>query len=525
MKKNLLITLLVLFISVLSFASTIKNGQIKDSKNGLNVIVDKRIEMLAIVQYLAGYEMIDTSETPYLKRVDSYFSPYKNHKAVHMYKEMIAADIFGYDAPVVTMLYLDENFKINGVIEEQLVRRASGHEKLNEFILQLQAFNRDTGFDKFFKQNSTYYRNEIKAIIEKDLNDFSEIQRVNEFYKVPQNSYNYIYAALFIGGYGPKIKASNGKYDLYTIQGRFDDVEYLTYITRHEFSHSFVNPLVDKNLAELDKYNKLADPIMSKMEAINYGEWRIMLYEHIVRAVTTAMAYKYEGEEEAEKLLKQEYGSGFIYVENLYLALRKYMENNNANETFETFFPELINVIAEYSTQDIVYKSLPSFLEYYAESPKFAMVYSTNESSDELNKKIKDKTIKDSKGFFKVPKELIFPDTIAVNTDLSDYFVVTYGSLEGNAYLKKLKDFPVKVKDNGICTDKYMEGRYRIIAMWQNPDNPENGVLAYTGTDGEMVVNINRVPFGGKTDYIIANKDFKIIEAGSYIFKDGKFTF
>ncbi len=51
--KKIMIVFLIL-ISCLSHAQTINNGQITKNINGLNIIIDKRIEMLSVIKYLAN---------------------------------------------------------------------------------------------------------------------------------------------------------------------------------------------------------------------------------------------------------------------------------------------------------------------------------------------------------------------------------------------------------------------------------------------------------------------------------------
>lgn len=168
-----------------------------------------------------------------------------------------------------------------------------------------------------------------------------------------KDEYNIILSPLIMGGYGPKVKTADGKTKVYGIIGPIrsnmsGDIEFSTEYVRdivlHEFSHSFVNPITTKNIDEVNKYKSLYKPISEIMKKQAYADWETCVNEHIVRAVTTRIAYIYEGEAAGEKALKYEKSNGFIYIDNLCEKLKYFEENKNNYASFEEFYPELIEV-------------------------------------------------------------------------------------------------------------------------------------------------------------------------------------
>lgn len=513
----------------------IKNGQIKENINGLNLIVDKRIEILGIVQLLAESKMVRADNTTYANNLVEYFKPFKDHPVVAQYKKMEQKG-FAYDAPVHTMLFLDENLKIVKDIDKPLIKRGSGKKQIKKFIDLLQDFDKESKFDDFFKNNAELLHKSIQLLIDSSFQHSSAIPTLEDFYGYKQNSYNIILASLFNGGYGPKMKAENGMYDIYDIQGAwekpvnsipfFGNANTFSYIQWHEFSHSFVNPLVDEHLKEFEKYKSLFDPISKKMSAMAYGQWRICLYEHIVRAITTVLTYHAYGEEKALQELEEEHAKGFIYIDKIYSTILDYSKNNKKEMNFKEFFPEILNVMEYYIKNPVEYNYLPVPNEVYSTSGEFVMIYSTQEIVDSMNVAIRNYAETINRKFFKLPDTNFMADTSALKKDLKNYNVICYGSYKGNKWLKtKITDLPFTISDNKIEGNKaYEQDDLILIADWQNPDNPEKTVIIYTAQNPAQVVNINSV-MHGSSNWLIADENFNIIDYGNYKFKEGKFAF
>ncbi len=512
--KQILAAFLIVTSGLLN-AQNIKNGQIIKNVNGLNIIIDKRMEMLSIIQYLAGSELISVKKISYVDSINKYFEPFKKHKAVELCKEMEKKG-FNADAPVALMLYLNSDFKIVKKIDEYIIKRAKGEDKINEFVKVLQDFNTETNFDKFFSDNYTILYQSMKMLIDSNFKNFNEIKTIERFYGYKQNSYNIILVALSGAGYGPRIDAGNGRYDVYNIVGfsttinkvpAYRDEQIFKYMVWHEFSHSFVNQLVDKYYKEFEKYKSLENPILSMMSKIGYPRWDVILYEHIVRAITTTLTFEKYGKEKAEKALKGEKDQGFIYIDSLYSKILNYSQNKNGR-SFDQFFPELINVIKNYFENPIDFKYIPTCGQLFSQEGDYIVIYSTNEKNDSLNKSIKKYVEKLNKDYYEFPIENIITDTVALKRNLKDYSIFCYGSINGNLWLQsKIKDLPVQIYQD------------KLIAL--QTDNPNKFIIIYTAQNSEQALDFQF--FHGPNNYVIANDKLEVIEMADYRYKDGKF--
>ena len=335
---------------------------IKKNINGMNIMIDPRIELLSVVQFLSSYDekydLITNENFAYKDAVKDYFSKYSKNQVVKTFDKM-SSEGFSFDAPPAAMLYLSNPLEVSQKQElTDYLKGRSGEGSFKKFTSQLREFSIKSSFDEFYKENKEMYR----SILEENaklLEGASYIDDIEGYYNMKNNSYNIILAPLFHpGGFGPRVKNDSGTYDIYSIQGptsvennipMFGDKESFKYLAWHEFSHSFVNPVTEENAKEINKYKKLYDPIADVMSKQAYTNWETCVNEHIVRAVTSRLTYIHNGKDEYEKAVAFEKSRGFYYVEDLIKKLEEFEKNNDNYKDFKEFYPELIEVFKELS--------------------------------------------------------------------------------------------------------------------------------------------------------------------------------
>lgn len=377
-KKSLLLLLSVCLFSFILFGCTkvstssnidlTLNEPVIKTKNSINIIVDPKIELLSIVQLLSGYDKINSTlmtdaSFEYKDKVIEYFSEFKNHKAVKQFSKMSKSG-FTYDAPPGLVLFADDNLNVRKDVEltEYIIKRAGGEEKIIRLFDALKEFCVDTNFDDFYNSNIDYY-NEITdntLLLMKD--DTNIIEQLEEYYGIKQKSYNVILTSLYgKGAYGPKIQNIDGDTEIYSVLGCIGvskngypffitNNDYFTYLQQHEFSHSFINPITEKNIKLANSYDVLFGPIKDKMKSMAYSSWETCLNEHIIRALTARFVYN-DGNSEDTNTLYKEKNQGFIYVESLFNKLEEYEKNRDKYPTIEDFYPELLKALDEFKTK------------------------------------------------------------------------------------------------------------------------------------------------------------------------------
>ncbi|WP_163195106.1 DUF4932 domain-containing protein [Clostridium thermarum] len=351
-------------ISVNKFKSEVVLEPIKMNLNGINIMIDPRIELLSVIQFLSSYDekydLITNENFAYKDVINNYFSQYSNHQVIKTFDKM-SSEGFSFDAPPTAMLYLSNPLKLFQVQElNNYLKKRSGGKEFEKFISQLREFAIESSFDKFYNDNKEVYKNILEENA-KLLEGTSYIDDIEGYYDLKNSSYNIILAPLFHpGGFGPRVKNENGNYDVYSIQGpmsvkgnipMFGDKDSFKYLVWHEFSHSFVNPLTEENINEINRYVQLFNPIADDMSKQAYSTWEICVNEHIVRAVTSRLTYIHQGKDEYEKVIAYEKAKGFIYIEEIVKKLEEFERDKDKYKDFKEFYPELIEVFIALSEE------------------------------------------------------------------------------------------------------------------------------------------------------------------------------
>jgi len=333
----------------------IEEEQALENPPDLNIRVDPRIELLAVVQHFTTWA--DKNHTRfdigYKHDIDDYFSKYKNHSAVQK-SQLLTNSGFTYDAPVAFVLYHNNPPDFEQIVpySSYLIIRAGGESNLKDFAEKLRAFVKETNFMKFFDSKKKFY-NHLQNEIIRNVGDVNYIKILEDYYGEKKHSYNIIPAPLFhSGGYGPKVSNGNEE-DIYNIIGphnyssgnlSFGDKEDILYILLHEFSHSFINDVTEKYSAEINNSKKLYEPIKDKMQTQGYNNWQTCVNEHLVRTVVARLTLQLSGESYKNLIINKEINNGFIYILKLDSLFEDYENNRVKYPDFKSFYPRIIEL-------------------------------------------------------------------------------------------------------------------------------------------------------------------------------------
>lgn len=537
---------IVMFFSLILFSSNIfaqSNNlePVKKDINGLNIQVDPRIELLTTVQIISEYPFLTSFESGYKSKVIKYFSPYSNHKAVKLFKEMYPEG-FSFDAPPAIMLHYSSSIDLKLIhpLEDDYIERAGGQEKLDEFMEALRQFAADTKFDEFYNSNIEYYKKMVN-LNANTIKNKNYIEEVENFFGKKNNSYTVILASLVHpGGFGSNIKLENGESDIYSVlgptemkssvpsYGTQDDFKELIW---HEFSHSFVNPITEKNINEVNKYKNLFTPISERMSSQAYTSWETCVNEHLLRAITARRAYIDNGYEAYQNNINYEKNRGFFYVKALAEKIAEYEKTRNQYKDFEEFYPEIIKTFEDLSNQSLgedfyVIPFSGTVSSATTTGKDNIIIVPTNEKNKTVQKSIHEycveikELLEENTG----KETLIIEDVEALKTDLSNKNILVYGTVKGNLFLNKYSSIlPFTIEENKITTGKtYNVKNHRLIAAYENPLNKICGMVVYTAQDAKDIVGINKI-FHSNESYYVANGE-NIIEKGNYIKLNSKWV-
>lgn len=511
MKRFIRILLLMLILIVTNLTGcyniskethkTDNNLIICKEHNDVNIIVNRNIELISVIAYLSDYskwsrEMIEL-DTTYKSDVEEYFSKYKKHKVVKLFDKLSLAGLSYHTVPEL-MLYYNSQFNQIGDIKfnEELIDIIGGKELLDKFINQIKEFYTVTEFQQFYDDHQDFYKSIIDETIEV-LGNQNFVKELQDFYGIEQNSYNIVLGSLFNGGgYGPRVKVENNKYDIYSIIGPqstndkgqtiFGTFDSLKHLQRHEFSHSFVNYLTEEVYDDLvNRYSSLFNPIKEVMTSMAYGTWDSCLNEHIVEAVTTKMTIRDNKIVGEDNLNIQLYIKKFIYIEHIINKLDKYQNNRDKYKTFKDFYPEILKSLNKFiDNPDLINKALRFNVYDVINQGNLLIVIPTDESTKnsdiEEYAKIKNKYYQGK----------VVTDQEALQMDISKYNVMIYGTIEGNKLLSKYKkslpfqinNHIVKIKDN-----EYKGDKIQLLSLAKNPEASEKYFIIITSNHEDYI--------------------------------------
>jgi len=357
---SILLCSLVLSTSV--FASGEMSRQTSTAAGGIEVTVDPRVELIGIVFRLAGNpEYGDSSLRPYAKAIERHFGDFGNHPVVKMAVQLRNTRLMSADGPMSLATYIGRDFHPRKSLEQwpwQGLDFRWEKEETEEFLEKLRQFAAETKFNEFFEAQAPLYEEGILACktllahypdIYKWLDEFFGLERGDELKLVLG----------FINGrcnYGIRFQSgqTSEKYaivaPLASPGGSPAFMLQQLGITVHEFCHSFSNPVVDKYMKQLRPAGEeLFATHNQAMRMRGYQNWDAVVYETAVRACVGSFVRNSLQTMHSDYYFQREISHGFLWTKDLTDLLEKYENNRDKYPTFESFFPEFVRFMNDYS--------------------------------------------------------------------------------------------------------------------------------------------------------------------------------
>jgi len=121
----------------------------------VEITVDPRIELLSVVQFLAGYGktgLITRFDVAAKREVEERFGKFRDDPVVKLFQELWPRG-FSYDGPPGAVFHLGgpPGFALAAEPDEALCGRAGGRKRLLQFFQGLRDFARASDFVKWFE--------------------------------------------------------------------------------------------------------------------------------------------------------------------------------------------------------------------------------------------------------------------------------------------------------------------------------------------------------------------------------------
>jgi hypothetical protein len=326
----------------------------------IQVRPDPRIELLSIVFHLAGANEYNQGRVPsYVRDVDTWFRLFRDYPVIRRARLLEVSAGIGYSDPMEFALHLTNAHDLGELVpldapdqEPEWVWRPAD---ARAFLSDLRTFARDAQTDRFLRSHERLYATaatRLRRLVDSAgdpawFGRFFGSSTVKPFALVP---------ALLNGGanYGPRIRTPGDGEEFYAVVGVYltdrdglpcFDARELPNIV-HEFSHSFINPIIARHLGQFEGSGPqifAADSQQMKDQA--YDTWPTVIAESLVRATVVRYRLSHEGREAAESEIADQKARGFLWIRELSDLLGQYEAARGQYHDFEAFLPRVANYL------------------------------------------------------------------------------------------------------------------------------------------------------------------------------------
>jgi hypothetical protein len=324
----------------------------------MEIMVDKRIELIAVIQTMVHYwdnlalkfSGKKLFKCKYKENTDKYFKKHKKHETVKLYGEL-SNNVQEISAFTNLVLCYSDPPNLDNIadIESNINSFNKQNVLYGNFINKIKRFYEDTNFEYFFENNQNEYELLINDYINRnDLNEYVKI--VDNYLGSSTKNYTIAVSSLLMGNFGIKILTNKNVTYNYSVISPFDYKEnkyifgskfYILDVFWHEISHLTVNDLT-KNFINKFKISKKEAP--ENFRKIFYTDIETIINEYIVRAIIIRLLELNYGEKVTEGLIKDNIKKGFTEIESIRDYILKNCEKDN-KFTREEGYKELIDYI------------------------------------------------------------------------------------------------------------------------------------------------------------------------------------
>jgi len=321
--------------------------------------VDPRIELIAVIEALSrGNPCAQGDRSEYLDDVLRSFDP--EHPACAMFKTMTAQD-WRHRHPSLILFDFSNPPSLEIAAHHDHYRNAGKDDAISRFLPLLRDFATKGGFMDFFKARGKFYaalpeatrRGFAKSDYQPPVDDYLGLSRPHR--------YHFIMTPLYHGSSHHNVlyRRDDGTFDIYSINGHrgvlkgvpdFDlKIPEMAHTAWHEIAHTVIDEITQSHRTELLPLASLYGLMtgLAKNKYVGPAGWLHMVDEHVIRAITSRLAAREEGEESGLAELAMEKKDGFALIGPVYESLLEYEKDRARYPTIRHFYPRIVETLTK----------------------------------------------------------------------------------------------------------------------------------------------------------------------------------
>lgn len=360
MNKTKVIILVFSLLLLLSCKNQSDDYTYKSDDSAIEIRVDPTVELFCTIHRLAKTNQYTTNKFPrYIDEIEDYFEEFRDHRAVQLaIKQRNQNKVIG-SAPMSLAVHLNSPPQL--VSKNDLLLLSDGldprwtENEINEFVEAAKSFATSSDFMKFYDSQIEMYNRSVNNLYSQIKND-SILSWFESYFGYQPGKYSIILGMQNgYGNYGLTVTQRDSTKEYIAILGasaewwsntpKFSDYWIIPTIV-HEFCHSYINPLVDK---DFETIKLAANQIYEKEPPLNYYHPDSMIHEYLVRASTIRFFYSRNDQETINRRIRIDEQDGFPAIEELVEILDKYEKNRDRYAIFADFMPEILSFFNSYA--------------------------------------------------------------------------------------------------------------------------------------------------------------------------------
>ncbi|MHC4117082.1 MAG: DUF4932 domain-containing protein [Planctomycetota bacterium] len=363
---------LILFVAMVGAIGAPANAaEPAPSPASLQVSIDPRVELFAIIYRLAGYlyHGEDHAASHYETEVQEHFGRYREHPVVALATRLKEDRNVDYGVQLSLAVHVDDvaNLQLRVPLDpwpETL------HERwtpvlIDEFLAQARDFATQSDFARFVEKQGPFYA-ETVARAERALEAGVHVDWFDSFFGSQAGREFRVFISP-LGGlhgwYAFWLSTEQGLEAMSVIGcRRLDDqgkpvfpqgargLSFASGIV-HELSHSYVNPTSDLYLDQLEEPVNRMKPFLVGYFARAYGQMHhsALVRESLVRAAVIRYLHERRGFLAGRRVLSKELKRGAFWMPELLETLEQYETQRDRYPGFQSYMPEVVEFFEVYS--------------------------------------------------------------------------------------------------------------------------------------------------------------------------------
>jgi len=320
-----------------------------------SVTVDRRIELMGVIQLLSGYFLVSSLDSEYKRDASRSFEACSDHAAVAKFSAL-SANGFAFNSVPEAFIALSQppDLEPRFPFGKGVIESAGGEASLKELLVLTREFARDCRFDDFYASHLPEYQ---RMIDQSRPAVRAATQSLAAYLGTELGSTEVVLGPLLHdGGFATRFDHEAGQAVAYAFIGPesisggaadFGDAARLQPLVAHEFAHTVINPLTARHASEVARTSENFEPLRDAMRREGYAQWDHVINESIIRALTARLTAADRGEDAAKAQVAEDVKRGFVYLPALVDELREYEASRPTFPRIADFYPDLLRIFRQ----------------------------------------------------------------------------------------------------------------------------------------------------------------------------------